>query len=223
MVSKAVKTTALVVLAGLAVLTSCSAPYYSAMEKLGIPKREILVDRIQASQQSQEKAKEEFSSALEHFQAVTKADGGDLQRKFDELSREFSRSESRAKDVRQRIVAVEDVAEALFKEWQTELKQYSNSSLRRESEREFDRTRSRYDELIRIMKRAADRMDPVLNTFRDQVLFLKHNLNARVIASLATTQRELEADIGRLIADMEAAIRDAEAFIQTLRQEGAAK
>jgi hypothetical protein len=111
---------------------------------------------------------------------------------------------------------VEDVAEALFREWKQEMQQYSSATLRRESERELDRTRQRYDDLIAVMNRAANRMEPVLATFRDQVLFLKHNLNARALASLTTTNRELEADISRLIADMEASIREAEAFIQSM-------
>lgn len=213
------KTLAQAGLVAVALLAGCSAPYYSAMEKLGIPKREILVDRVQATRDSQEKAKQQFSSALDRFLAVTKTDGGDLQRKYDELNSEFERSEGRAKDVRDRITAVQDVADALFREWKAELKQYSNASLRAESEREYDQTRARYDQLMRAMQRAADRMDPVLATFRDQVLFLKHNLNARAIGSLTATQHEIEADVTRLIADMEASIRDAEEFIRTMKQE----
>ena len=205
----------------LAMFGGCSAPYYSAMEKLGIAKRDILIDRIKDTRDSQSRAKEQITSALDRFLAVTKADGGDLQRKYDELNREFSRCEGRAKEVRDRITAVEDVAQALFREWNQELKQYRNASMRRDSERELDRTRARYDELMRVMKRAAERMDPVLATFRDQVLFLKHNLNARVLASLSSTQREVEADVTRLIADMDASIKDAEAFIAQMRQDAA--
>ena len=197
-------------------LAGCSSAYYGAMEKIGFPKRDILVDRVEKSRDAQNEAKEQFASALDHFLAVTKTDGGDLQRKYDELNREFTRSEARAQDVRDRIAAVEDVAEALFREWKSELKQYSNASLRRESERELDLTRRRYEDLMRVMRRAADRMEPVLATFRDQVLFLKHNLNARALASLTTTNRELEADITRLVSDMEASIREAEAFIKTM-------
>ena len=197
-------------------LGGCSSTYYGAMEKMGFAKREILVDRVEKTRDAQNAAKEQFSSALEHFLAVTKADGGELQQKYDSLNREFNRSESRAKEVRDRIAAVEDVAEALFREWKDEMKQYTNPSLRRESEREFDVTRRRYEDLIKVMRRAADRMDPVLATFRDQVLFLKHNLNARALASLTTTNRELEADISRLVSDMKASIREAEDFIKTM-------
>ena len=197
--------------------TGCSSVYYNAMEKIGFAKREILVDRVADTQKAQTAAKQQFASALEHFLAVTKVDGGELQRKYDELNREFTKSEERAKEVHERIAAVEDVADALFREWKDELKQYSSASLRSESQRQLDATRRRYDDLLRLMRRAADRMEPVLATFRDQVLFLKHNLNARAITSLDSTSRTLEADISRLIADMEASIRESDTFIQTLK------
>ncbi|HWA27932.1 MAG TPA: DUF2959 domain-containing protein [Lacunisphaera sp.] len=198
--------------------TGCSSTYYSAMEKIGFAKRDILVDRVDDTRKAQGKAKEQFASALEHFIAVTRVDGGELQRKYSELNREFEHSEASAKEVKERIAAVEDVAEALFKEWKQELSQYTDASLRRESQRQLDVTRQRYDELVRLMRRAASRMDPILATFRDQVLFLKHNLNARAIASLDITTRTLETDISRLIADMEASIRESEAFIKAMKE-----
>lgn len=198
-------------------LAGCSSAYYGAMEKIGIPKRDILADRVEKTREAQTEAKQQFSDALQRFLAITQTDGGDLQKKYDELNREFQRSESRAKDVRDRIAAVEDVAEALFREWKQELTQYSNASLRADSQRQLDTTRRRYDALLTLMRRAADRMDPVLATFRDQVLYLKHNLNARAIAALGDTHRTLEADISRLIEDMEVSIREAENFIKDLK------
>lgn len=200
-----------------ALLAGCSSAYYGAMEKFGIAKREILADRVEKTREAQKEAKEQFADALQRFLAVTKADGGDLQVKYDQLNREFLRAEGQAKEVRERIAAVEDVAEALFREWKQELAQYSSASMRSDSQRQLDTTRRRYDALLGLMKRAAERMDPVLTTFRDQVLYLKHNLNARAIASLGTTHRTLEADISRLIADMETSIREAENFIKDLK------
>lgn len=201
----------------ISLLTGCSSVYYGAMEKIGVAKREILADRVEDTRNAQTKAKEQFADALQRFLAVTKVDGGDLQKKYDDVNREFQRSESRAKEVRERIASVEDVADALFREWKSELGQYTNSTLRAESQRQLDATRRRYDSLLTLMRRAADRMDPVIATFRDQVLFLKHNLNARAIASLGTTHTALEADIARLISDMENSIREAESFIKDLK------
>ena len=200
-------------------LAGCSSAYYGAMEKFGIAKREILADRVDATRKAQQEAKEQFADALQRFLAVTKTDGGDLQRKYEEMSTQFKRSETQAKEVRERIAAVEDVAQALFREWKQELSQYSNAALRSDSERQLATTQRRYDALLGLMKRAAERMDPVLATFRDQVLYLKHNLNARAVSSLGSTQRTLEADISRLISDMETSIREAEVFIRDLKSE----
>jgi hypothetical protein len=209
----------LLALAAAFTAAGCSSTYYNAMEKFGYAKRDILVDRVEDTRKAQAEAKEQFASALEHFLAVTNADAGDLQKKYEALNREFNRSESRARQVHERIAAVENVAEALFKEWKAELGQYSNATLRGESQRQLDTTRRNYDTLISVMRRAADRMEPVLTSFRDQVLFLKHNLNARALASLDTTRRTLEADISGLIADMEASMREAETFIRGLRSQ----
>lgn len=198
-------------------LAGCSSAYYGAMEKMGIAKRDILADRVEKTREAQTEAKQQFADALQRFLAVTKSDGGDLQKKYEDLNREFQRSESRAKEVRERIASVEDVAEALFREWQQELGQYTSAALKADSQRQLDATRRRYDGLLAVMRRAANRMDPVIATFRDQVLYLKHNLNARALAQLDSTNRSLEADIGRLIADMEASIREAETFIKELK------
>lgn len=198
-------------------LAGCSTVYYDAMEKIGIAKRDILVDRVGDARKSQEEAKEQFASALEKFIAVTKVETGDLKNKYDQLNREFTRSEERANEVRSRIAAVSDVSNALFSEWKKELKQYSDQDLRRASERQLDETRRRYEDLMATMRTAASRMDPILGKFRDQVLFLKHNLNAQAIAGLGTTSRRLQEDISRLIEDMERSIREADAFIRAMK------
>ena len=198
-------------------LSGCSGVYYDAMEKIGIAKRDILVDRVGEARKSQEQAKEQFASALEKFISVTKVETGDLKNKYDQLNREFTRSEERANEVRSRIAAVSDVSDALFSEWKKELKQYSDPELRRASERQLDETRRRYEELMATMHTAESRMDPILSKFRDQVLFLKHNLNAQAIAGLTTTSRGLQEDISRLIEDMERSIREADAFIKAMK------
>jgi len=206
-----------VLLVALLFVTGCASTYYNTLEKFGYAKRDVLVDRVEKAREAQSEAKEQFADALEKFLAVTKTDGGDLQKKYSAMSAEFKRSETRAAEVHERIDAVENVAEALFSEWKQELKQYSSAALRSESQRQLDLTRRNYDNVLKLMRRAAERMDPVLATFRDQVLFLKHNLNARALASLDSTNRELQADISRLIADMEASIRESESFIKSLQ------
>lgn len=201
-------------------LGGCAGVYYGTMEKLGIPKREILVDRVEEARGAQQAAKEQFASALHEFLAVTKVPASELQATYDRVKAEFDDCEKRAKEVRDRIDAIQNVADALFIEWSDELGQYNNPALRDQSARQLEITKRRYAELRRVMDQAAARMDPVLTTFRDNVLFLKHNLNARAIASLDSTTRTLQGDINRLVADMEKSIKEADAFIASMQSAG---
>ena len=66
------------------------------------------------------------------------------------------------------------------------------------------------------MWRAENRIHPVLDAFRDQVLFLKHNLNARAISSLRNELDAIESDTAVLIREMEVAIAESNAFIERM-------
>jgi hypothetical protein len=206
-----------VLISGLFVFSGCSSVYYDTMEKVGIHKREILVDRVESAREAQSEAKEQFADALQHFLAVTRVPASELQSTYERLNDEFKRSESRAQEVRGRIAAIDNVAIALFDEWSKELGQYSNASLRSESANQLKTTRARYSALMRVMEQASARMTPVLDAFRDQVLFLKHNLNAQAIAALGNTSRDLQQDITRLMAEMDKSIREADTFIAAMR------
>ena len=200
--------------------TGCSTMYYSAWEKFGWAKRDILVDRVKDARDDQTEAKEQFKTTLEQFQAVTNFQGGNLESKYKKLNSEYEDSVAAATAVRERIASVEKVAADLFKEWQGELKEYESAELRRNSEKQLNETRERYRELIGVMKQAGSKMDPVLGAFKDQVLFLKHNLNAQAIASLQNTAAGIEQDVAALIKDMEASIAEANAFISEMGSGG---
>jgi SMC interacting uncharacterized protein involved in chromosome segregation len=202
----------------LTALTGCSSMYYGTMEKFGVHKRDIMVDRVKEARTAQQDAKKQFANALEQFRSVIDVKGGDLQTKYDKLNAELQRSEARAKEVHDRIASVEDVSEALFKEWRTEIRQYSSDSLRRQSEQQLESTRTKYSQLITAMKKAAARIDPVLVPLRDQVLFLKHNLNAKAIASLNTELTSVQGNVDVLVRDMEAAIAEADEFIKAMKE-----
>lgn len=198
-------------------VAGCASAYYNTMEKFGFEKRDILVDRVQEARGEQADAQEVFASALDEFRALVDIDGGKLERQYDKLSASYDRAKTQAADVRSRIDAVEDVGGRLFKEWRQELKLYENADLRRRSERQLIATENDYEDLIRAMNRAADKMDPVLSLYQDQVLFLKHNLNARAISSLDVERAEIELRVEALIEEMNEAIAEADAFIASMK------
>lgn len=207
-----------VLLTGVALLLSgCASTYYAAAEKLGYPKRDILVSRVEDARDAQTEAKEQFQDALTQFLALTQVSPGEIKTVYDRLNAELKRCESRASTVRSRIKGVENVSEALFREWASEAAMINDPADRGESERLLRETRARAEGLVRTMNTAADRMDPILVKFRDKVLLLKANLNAQAVAGLSGTARSLEDDVSRLVADMEKSIREAESFLAGMR------
>ena len=197
--------------------SSCASTYYGAMEQFGVEKRDILVDRVVKAAESQEDAKEEFVSALEAFRAVVDFDGGELEATYDKLNGEYEDAEKEADRVRTRVKDVQIVARDLFKEWRKEINVISDAGLRRSSETLLGDTEVRYAELEEKMLKASASMDPVLTAFKDRVLFLKHNLNARAISALGAESAQIEADVSNLIAEMERSIAEADAFIQEMK------
>lgn len=199
-------------------LSACQTAYYNAMEKVGIHKRDILVDRVEEARDAQVDAKETFKSALEKFQSVVNVERTDLQDKYDVISGEYEDASEAAAEVTDRINAIEDVAEALFDEWADELAQYSSRDLRAKSQRKLNDTKRKYGQLMNAMRRAEGKMKPVLSALQDQVLFLKHNLNAQAISSLKGELSSIQGNVTRLVREMEKSIAESEAFIAQLEQ-----
>ncbi len=206
----------MVVLLAPLIFGGCESTYYSTMESFGYHKRDILVDRVEDAMESQEEAKAEFENAFEKFSSVVSVPPSELQDTYESLNEAFEDSEAKAEQVSDRIDSVESVSQALFDEWSKEIDLIKDSGLRASSARQLKASVRQTNDLIRAMRLAESRMEPVLNTFRDYVLYLKHNLNARAVASLKGELAGVEADVSSLITDMEASISKAKAFVSEM-------
>ena len=200
-------------------LLGCSSTYYDALETLGGRKRDIFVDRIEESLEVQKEGQAQFESALEQFKATIDFDGGGLEKAYNLFNDEYEDSEDAAKAFGAHIASVENVADALFEEWSDELDLYTSPSLRRASERQYMATQKKYRRLLASMQRVEDSMQPVLSTMRDNVLFLKHNPNARAIDALKGELGNINRDVSTLVKNMQRSIQESEAFITTLKAE----
>lgn len=197
-------------------LTGCQSAYYGALEKVGIHKRDVMVSRVEKANETQQEAKEQFQTALQKFQAVKQFNGGELEDIYQSLNDEYEASAALAADIRERIEDIESVSQALFIEWESELSQYTSPSLKQKSAQQLAKTKTQYRRLIRAMKNAESSMQPVLNVFKDQVLFLKHNLNAQAIASLKGELGSIESNVAQLVKQMNKSIAEANQFIKTM-------
>lgn len=202
-------------------LTSCKSAYYGTWERFGIHKRDILVDRVEEAREGQADAKEQIQTTFEAFQALTGFEGGELESAYKRLNKEYERSAEAAGEVKERIEAIESVATDLFKEWGSELEEIQDADIRRDSEKLKRDAEQRYDQLVSAMWSAEGKMHPVLGAFKDRVLSLKHSLNAKAIAGLGEKLGEIEGDVAALIAEMQASIDEADAFLESMEDEGA--
>jgi len=206
----------LLLLFAVTLVAACSTPYYATMEKFGKHKRDIMVDRVEGARDSQAEAQEQFKSALERFDSVVKLQETDLKKAYDSLNAEYEKSEKAATEVSSRIESVESVADDLFDEWEDELDDYQSKELRDSSKKQLKQTRARYEEMLASMKKAEASMPPVLRIFRDNVLFLKHNLNAQAIGSLESEFNNLKGEVDTLIKQMNDAIESSNKFINEM-------
>ncbi len=200
----------------LPVLSSCNSMYFSALEKIGIEKRDLFIKRIKAARNSQVDAKEQFKNALEEYKSVVNVEGGDLESKYTKLSAILDESEKSAEDVKTRVIKVRDVAVSLFQEWKSELSDYSNQELRRDSEKKLDKAKMEYAAMMASMKIASDRLEPALKPLRDNVLYLKHNLNAKAIMALNAEVIRVEEKVDNLIEELSRSIADADEYVKRM-------
>jgi len=198
-------------------LTGCASVQYSALEKVGIHKRDILVDRVEDARDAQGETREQLVSAYEELSALVGHDGGELADKYERLSKEVERSRSATEDLDERLSAIDRVSEDLFDEWESELDLYSSAALRADQEKKLKLARRQFLTMRDRMQTARNRVDPVMAVLTDNVLFLKHSLNAQALAALRGQTSLLEGQVDALIKDMQVAIDEADAFINRMR------
>ena len=197
--------------------TGCSQMYYASMEKVGIHKRDIMVDRVEEVQESQEDAQEEFKSALEQFGSLVSIEETNLKKAYDNFNEQYEDAKEAAEDLNKDINKLEDVSLALFKEWEEEITEYHNAKLKSQSKTKLRETKSKYNAMMKSMRSSEKSMQPILASFYDNVLTLKHSLNAQAIGALQGEFKTLKSDVNVLITQMNQSINESNKFIQEMQ------
>lgn len=189
---------------------------YSALEMVGVEKRDLFLKEVKNVKSAQEDSGEEFEDALQVLKKVYAFDGGDLEDQYDDLNASYKDSRESAAQVKQSISRLETVAGDLFVEWEKELSQIKTADLRAKSRESLQETQTRFNSLKRQLHKAESKMDPVLSKLNDQVLFIKHNLNAKAIGSLRSEGDKIKLEINDLMQEMKKSVAEADKLIETL-------
>ena len=207
-----------VIAALLTLAVGCSSVQYSALEKVGIHKRDILVDNVEEARDSQAETREQLVTAYEELSTLIGFDGGELETQYKRLSREVERSQDSIDELDGHLSDIDRVSEDLFEEWEAELGQYNSAALRSDQARKLKLSRKQFATMRDRMQTARDRVDPVMAVLNDNVLYLKHSLNAKALDALRGQASMLEGQVDALIRDMQVAIDEADAFIANMRE-----
>jgi len=200
-----------------AILGGCQTTYYAVWEKLGKEKRHLLRDNVAAASEEQKEASETFKDVLTRMKEMYGFQGGDLEEVYENLRGDYEESEERANAVHKRVAMVEQIAADLFREWQGEINEMKSQKLKSQSAQSLREAKRQYAKLHDTMIKAESRMDPVLAQLKDNVLYLKHNLNAQSIGALKKEAGNIQIEIDRLIKDMQASIAEADTFLKTFK------
>ena len=197
-------------------LSGCTTLFYKAMSKIGREKRDILISRVKDAKKDQQQTKEQIKTTMESFQALTGFQGGSLESSYKRLNSEYEKANDQAIKLHNRIQSIDQVSNDMFNEWQGEIKEMSNPKLKAQSTQMLRDSKIREAAYLRSMRRTEDKLIPVLKALQDQVLFLKHNLNARAIGSLKGTAVNMQGDVTDLTASIDASMAEADNLINSL-------
>jgi Protein of unknown function (DUF2959) len=197
-------------------LAGCKSTYYKTMRTLGKEKRDILVSRIQDAKKDQDQTQQKLQTTMESFQALTGFKGGSLEKSYKRLNSDYESAASQAGKLHDKIQSIDQVSNDLFKEWQGEINDMDNAKLKSQDLVMLRNAKARQGTYMRAMRKTEDQITPVLKAFQDQVLFLKHNLNARAIGSLKNTSAMLQSDVASLVQSINASSQEADKLISSL-------
>jgi hypothetical protein len=191
---------------------------YSFQEAMGTPKRQVMLSRVQDTRDSMKETKKTFASAMQQFGSVYKESGSKLENKYLILKKEYDTCNSKASELRGQISNVKSIGQVLFQEWQKELDEFTNEQMRKLSEVKMQQTREKYVIMVDSMDRVSARMTPVMSSMNDQLLNIKHSLNALIVVSLEEELAQLRGHMDSLMTDIDASVNHCNAFIGSMAE-----
>ena len=137
--------------------------YYCTRESIGEHKREIVVYQVEQTCNKLQETKEEFEETLVRFKSLIHTNETSLDHRYNLLNRQYQFCRSKSDAVSNKIRAIQEVSEALFAEWENELNEYSNRTLRASSKQQLKAARQNYSRLITKVSEFKNRGNILIN------------------------------------------------------------
>lgn len=183
---------------------------------MGKEKRDLLQSNMKSAQEEQTEVKEKFESTLAKIRSEYSFKEGELEKTYDGLKSDYEESSAQKEDLSDRIDKIEDIADDLFDEWEDEADEFKNQKYRSQSKAKLSKTKKSFSVALKNMRKVESQLEAVLSKFKDRVVFLKHNLNAKMIGNFKTEFKSIEKDMRDLMRDIKVSNDKAQDFIGEL-------
>lgn len=178
--------------------------------------REQLTASIEDARDTQTAVRAQFDATLDQFVTLVSADRNNWQTAFDQLKAEYAANQAQAAIIRSLIEDVESHSADLFNEWESELALFQDQNLRFKRELDLQEARRQCGQLLLSLHATENRMIPVLSAFRDYLVFLQDNLDARTVASLQPELAAMAGNIADLFYNIDSTIVESDEFLAEL-------
>lgn len=194
--------------------SSCTTLYLKTWDAMGYEKREVLAKNIEEMKEDQEDTRETFRDALQTLKMDHNIASTKLEDFYDDLKDHYEDADEEAKDLRDRVKRVDEIAEAMFEEWDSEISTMSSNSLKSKSRQKKRQTERKFATLQTKTKKVVSSLDKPLARLRDQTLYVKHNLNAQSLDIFQAENKDIAQDVEKLLASIDRSIKEADQFLK---------
>lgn len=205
-----------ILLLSLLLTSSCSTVYYNFWETLGKEKRDLLKSKLNDVNNAQEDVEEQYVDNLERIRKEYNFNEGELEKTYDKITDDYEDTNEKQKELSERINKANNIATDLFEEWKNEAYQLQNKNYKRKSLQKLAITKKKYSRTYTTIKKIEKDLNKILRKFKDQVIFIKHNLNAKVIGNLKSEFNDIKIDIKKQIKNIKRSKNQTELFIKEL-------
>lgn len=207
----------LVAALALLTLSGCQHVYFNTMENAGIDKREIFTHRVEDARGAENQARQQLRDTLDNYRRVLLLDSSDLAQRYDLFTASQARNPVNVRALRQRVANLQDIGEAMFADWQDDLKGYRDQGLRDASAAQLDNTRTSYQRVLQQLRDTESGLNASQALFNDPQLMLRHNLTPDGTNALKNGYPAIQSQVEQQLRQMQATVDSCDAFLRQLQ------
>jgi len=200
---------------------ACAGPTERA-EK--VQRIDDLLARVERVQVDAVVSKEVAQAPYDQFGVLCAPEfGGDAKQAYALILEKIDLSEGQARKLRESIEPMRTSAEAMFRQWTSDLQVFGNARMRQRSQSRLDETQNRYQAVVSSAQSALIAYDAYNADLRDYALFLGHDLNASAVAELAGDLQALGDEVRQLGVRMDTVANAARGYVEAAALYGQAE